>query len=362
MTLDVMLLYDISDRGGNWAVNDPFGDNTLHRIKKVALRHRPDVVLLDEFRGTSYYIMENWQSLSAIAKRSGSDIVMAPEHYWSSQQEPWNKFAGKLESAGIRVEQVDEPEVPDSVGFFFSKTGMAYAFPKLWAKKPLHRIPNTDIGITICGEINHIKPELLDGISLLLNPSLEGDDPSMGVRDMIMAGYPQDTVLEQSKFGVPDVLQRIKSPPSYAGAIYAAMQERGIMALRSDCTRWQSGILSLPPGAFISEYLYMPDVPYTYLGELERKNNRRIRYNGESKPIEMNSALPLPFGIEMVRYQISNRRHSYFLNHDEQQPERKWHNVWQSEVLHLPKGWSVVRTVERPTEYTYMKIEKPSRL
>lgn len=81
----------------------------------------------------------------------------------------------------IIIEEIDNERV-DSIGFFFSSEGLAYAFPKMWEKKPIHKIPNTHIGISICGEINSLTQGHLKDIEVVYNPSREKDDIYMGLR------------------------------------------------------------------------------------------------------------------------------------------------------------------------------------
>lgn len=341
MALDVILLYDVCDRGGNNPGKNSFGESTLATIERIASKHEPDFILLDEFRGTSEQVKRYASRLSNIAQYYESSIVMAPDHYWSSHEKKWHTFAEELQQAGIQVEGfVEGGYSPASVGFYFGKNGSVYAFPKQWEKKPIHRIPSTDIAVVICGEINHLKPDMLDGISLLLNPSLEGDDPTMGLRDMLAAGVPEKEALIQLQrhYGLEDAkaLESTRGPPSYARHLHDAMQRNGILGLRSDYGRFASGILCLPPGLSLVEYSTFPNPEYDHIWGDRQKSD----------------SLHLPFGLALARDpQILNRKHTEIVKDG----ERKW----QSMVLSMPFGVSLVKqTTQEPAKYTYLRFEK----
>ena len=119
------------------------------------------------------------------------DIVLAADNQHRQvgdefQQVPWEVRKKEIQNAGAFLldEGIRPEEVKDSIGFFFSKDGSIYAFPKTW-EHPIHQIPNTKIAVAVCGEISYLKPEdlqELQNIDLIYNPSREGDDPYLRYR------------------------------------------------------------------------------------------------------------------------------------------------------------------------------------
>ncbi len=147
-----------------------------------------NTILATEFSMNIREVIEKIEELKILARESGIDIIAAPGHRSETEPEVWGVTKARLNTAKVAVEETTFPDngVPDSVGIFVGKNGYVFAFPKnfgnLETGNCVHRIPGTSIGVTICGEINHIKPRELEGITVLYNPSEEYDDPNVWVR------------------------------------------------------------------------------------------------------------------------------------------------------------------------------------
>lgn len=151
----------------------------------------------------------------------------------------------------------------NSVGFYFGSDGSIYAFPKQWEDVPVHRIPNTNIGVSICGEVNHIKPEHLKCIGLLLNPSRENDDPFMRARTSIYAEQP----FEEATRYLGEMNERtekmVRKVSLYLGKNHDFCCDNGITVARTDSRSASSGLMCLPNGLKVLQYT--PSKDYSYI-------------------------------------------------------------------------------------------------
>lgn len=137
-----------------------------------------DTAIFREFSFTVKEILDNKDDLILLAKEKEINFVIAPENENMNNRIQWTEIKKELQQSGISFKEsgIAGDYSPEVIGFYFNKNGTVYAFPKVFEKHPVHKIPETNIGITICGEVRHIKPEDLEGIDILYNPSLEGDD------------------------------------------------------------------------------------------------------------------------------------------------------------------------------------------
>lgn len=137
-----------------------------------------DTAIFREFSFTVREVLDNKDDLILLAKEKEINFVMAPKNESRINPIQWAEVKKELQQSGISFEEsgIADDYGPEAVGFYFNKNGTVYAFPKVFGKHPVHKIPDTNIGITICGEMRYIKPEDLEGVDILYNPSLEGDD------------------------------------------------------------------------------------------------------------------------------------------------------------------------------------------
>ena len=164
-----------------------FGCHTAEELKQhmdsIATEGELDLVMLTEYDLQIDEVNNNIDIISSLAKKHNADIIIAAGR--NGQRVLWNMKRQEIIQAGAQTLDVNitEDEIWDSIGYFFGKNGETYAFPKSH-EHPLHLIPNTKMAVTICGEINHITPELLKklDINLILNPSREADDPYLRFR------------------------------------------------------------------------------------------------------------------------------------------------------------------------------------
>ena len=172
------------------------------KIELIKNKGSLDTIMTMEFSFKIKYFVKHIEDFKDLARKYKVDFIMAPDN---SQVEMakgfnWKVIKELLENYNIEIEKIDYPdkEIPPSIGFFISKKGDAFAFPKyrLGESIPLHKIPNTSIGIAICGEINHIDPDSLKGIKVIYNPSEEGDDPMLLYR-MLQEANGEDLTREQ---------------------------------------------------------------------------------------------------------------------------------------------------------------------
>jgi hypothetical protein len=161
-------------------------DDVLSRIDELMEGGDVETLMLDEYELEVNDVINSGDRLSAVAQEKTINIVMAPDNNDENQKTvSWEDRKQQLQAAGISFEEDTIPEDGrlETIGFFFGKDGRKYAFPKMmWGARSVHKIPETDIGVTICGEINHIKPEELEDIRVLYNPSREADDPYLKYR------------------------------------------------------------------------------------------------------------------------------------------------------------------------------------
>lgn len=140
-----------------------------------------DTVVVMEFSLEARYAIQHLDELRELAKENDTDLILAPENRYRDDEEgksdQWVQIKSLLKAAGTTVEDTEYPgsNRPDSIGIFVGKDGAVFAFPKN-PDNPVHRVPGTKIGVTICGEIGHINPEDLQNIEVLFNPSEEHDD------------------------------------------------------------------------------------------------------------------------------------------------------------------------------------------
>lgn len=184
---------------------------------------------------------------------------------------------GNLQYRFVRGEFIDSDYTKDdfeadSIGFYFGSGGFIYAFPKQWEDVPVHRIPNTNVGISICGEINHIKPEHLGGIDVLLNPSQENDDPFIRARTSIYAGQS----FEKATLYLSEMDERIKElirgvSPYLGRQNHNFCHDNNMLVVRADGRSESSGLMCLPTKLIVSQYEPNLDLSYIKL-DTERQS------------------------------------------------------------------------------------------
>lgn len=159
-------------------------DELKNAVEALARDGRLDTIVAMEFSLEIRYAIDHIHELKALAKQTGSDVILAPSGSIAGEKAPsWGELKKALQAAGATTEETNYPEdrSTTSVGLFVSKNGDVFAFPK-YSETPVHRVPNTRIGVTICGEINDIRPEHLHNIDILYNPSEEYDDGLIAFR------------------------------------------------------------------------------------------------------------------------------------------------------------------------------------
>jgi len=146
-------------------------DEMISIVETASREGHVDTVMLAEYNFKVDAVLDELKKIEALARDKHVDIILAPDSHDMS----WEEFQKQFLGEGRTVEQ-DGVDSRDSIGIFVGKNGLTFAFPKSWHKKPVHKIPNSKVGVTICGEIGTIKPEDLEGINILYNPSQEADD------------------------------------------------------------------------------------------------------------------------------------------------------------------------------------------
>jgi hypothetical protein len=175
-------------------------EDMLNKLESASTDENTDTAMLDEYAFNFQEIIDSVKQISQIAKAKNINLVMAPDNTEKTDgqllQIEWGQRKRQLQEAGIEVEDIDIPDdfKPETIGFYFNGAGQVYVFPKVWDIQPVHKIPNTKIGISICGEIGRIKEQDLDGIDVLYNPSREKDDPNLRYR--MMGQYNKDITRE----------------------------------------------------------------------------------------------------------------------------------------------------------------------
>ncbi|MSU75619.1 MAG: hypothetical protein EXS55_03840 [Candidatus Magasanikbacteria bacterium] len=152
-------------------------DDMIGIVETASREGRVDTVILAEYNFKVDEVLAELKNIEALAKDQSVDIILAPD----SHDMNWEEFQKRFQSEGRAVEKNDYNN-RDSIGIFVGKNGLTFAFQKSWQSNPVHKIPNTSIGVTICAEIGIIKPKDLEGISILYNPSREADDPFLKFR------------------------------------------------------------------------------------------------------------------------------------------------------------------------------------
>lgn len=146
-------------------------DEMIGIIEDASREGRVDTVILGEYNFKVDEVLANLKKIEALAKDKKVDIILAPDSHDMS----WEKFQKLFQDEGRSVEE-EGVDSRDSIGIFVGRNGLTFAFPKSWQRNPVHKIPGTHIGVTICGEIGTIQPKDLEGINVLYNPSQEADD------------------------------------------------------------------------------------------------------------------------------------------------------------------------------------------
>ncbi len=162
----------------------------LNIAEKLLSERGGKTLMLDEYELSVDDVVKFAHEISRLAQEHGTNVVMAPTNIGINHLPvAWETRREQLSSAGIRFEGDVAPNDGriETVGFYFGADGFIYAFPKAWEIKPMHRIPETNIGVTICGEIHDLKPEDLEGVDVIYNPSREGDDPYLKYRMLGLA-------------------------------------------------------------------------------------------------------------------------------------------------------------------------------
>ncbi|MBI5457057.1 hypothetical protein HY969_04950 [Candidatus Kaiserbacteria bacterium] len=190
-------------------------DNLLQLVEREA-RNEPSLVMLKEFDLAVDDAIRHFADLRESAKKHHINIILAPANPavrigpepsmagWERAggddrteqvtyaRENWATLKKKIRasdpSVEIEQEAIPESDEPESMGMYFGKDGRVFVFPKSWAARPVHVVPGTSTGISICGEIRDAKPEHLVGIETLYNPSRENDDPWLSLRMQGLAG------------------------------------------------------------------------------------------------------------------------------------------------------------------------------
>jgi hypothetical protein len=186
--------------------------------------------------------------IRASAKRFRSNFLFAPSTIDTGAIDgippSWGAMKRMLACNKINIERQDGADklFPESIGLWFSPDGAVFAFPKSFWQMPVHRIPGGKTAVSICGEINCIKENDLEGVRIIYNPSKEYGVFTFATRN-------------------PGVLEYEWPNPE----IVNALADKRVPAIRCD-TRKGSGIIHLPegigidfkPGELISELILYP--------------------------------------------------------------------------------------------------------
>lgn len=279
-------------------------DEMVERIEAAKKEGNIDSVLLGEYDFKVEEVLSQLEKIKGAAKGSNVEIVMAPDNQFG-RDVSWGQIKQEFQEHGATIEETAMPDEhkPETIGVFVDKTGFVYVFPKTWhlekVHRPVHKIPDTKIGVTICGEIGHIKPEDLDGINVLYNPSREGDDPYLKfrmlhrhgteplTREKVVSILMEDTyhksLLDDSQYDPtsPDYIPEYDSREAreqkfneavdkhvaaaanpknsmYVKEIASALQKRNIPVVRTDGTR-TTGVLNQLPDVKIENLEYRDD-------------------------------------------------------------------------------------------------------
>jgi len=166
-------------------------DQMIELVEQATIEGHIDTVMLGEYNFTVDEILGDLAKIQSLAKSKNVNVILAPDNNEMGRKLTWDELKQQLQNQGVNIEQtsLSGDYKPETIGIYIGKNGFTYAFPKTWHREevhnPVHKIPGTTIGVTICGEIGHIQPEDLEGINILYNPSREGDDPSLKYRMMV---------------------------------------------------------------------------------------------------------------------------------------------------------------------------------
>lgn len=276
-------------------------DEMIEKIETAKADNKVDSVLLGEYNFKVEQVLDELEKIRETARQNNVDIILAPDNQFG-RDVSWGQLKREFQEHGATTEETTMPDEhkPETIGVFVDKTGFVYVFPKTWhlkeVHKPVHKIPNTKIGVTICGEIGHIKPEDLEEVNILYNPSREGDDPYLKfrmlhrhgteplTREKIVSILMEDTyhksLLDDSQYdpNSPDYIPEYDSREAreqkfneavehhlaeagdpknsmYVKEIEEALRERNIPVVRADGTL-STGVLNQLPSAKIDGLEY----------------------------------------------------------------------------------------------------------
>lgn len=164
-------------------------DDLLFRINALQIEEGSKaVVMLDEFSLHVFDVLKRHKAIKDAVKQHNITLIMAPSNDAMTNDSnnitthQWGNTSQKLKAKGFSVEEtLVEPANAQSIGFYFDASGISHAFPKQWDEKPVHPIPGTDIGVSICGEIIYVDKKNSKGLSCIYNPAKEGDSPNTGI-------------------------------------------------------------------------------------------------------------------------------------------------------------------------------------
>lgn len=134
-------------------------------------RLKADIVMFPEFMFGFKSIASRAKAIRSVVQETGCNVLVTPRFLG-----PWKQIKQAFQKQDVEIEENGHlsDNTSQCVGIWFDKNGRVYVFPKSWHVHPLHKIPGTDIAVTICAEINYIaySPNIkLHGISVLLNPT-----------------------------------------------------------------------------------------------------------------------------------------------------------------------------------------------
>lgn len=163
-------------------------ENLLTRLQEVRTEGGT-TFLLKEYDLKFSDVIQEAQNILRTAMQKGVNVIMAPDNHESGNSVSWEQRKLQLQEAGIEFEADVVPidGRMETIGFYFGSEGKIFAFPKSWELRPVHKIPSTEIGVSICGEIGSLTDEDLKGVKVVYNPSREADDPDIKFRMMGLA-------------------------------------------------------------------------------------------------------------------------------------------------------------------------------
>jgi len=250
--------------------------SALEYYRKVIDENEPDFVIFREYQFHVDDVLEDFGSLESSAKATHADILLTPKNdHHGHDGHSWEETVRLLEGKNVTPENAafGGNYSPDSIAFLVGNDGQSYCFEKSWQKRPLHIVDGRKIGITICGEINHldrIDPKLLEGLRVILNPSAEGDDVWLRGYNMVKSGCPEDelcaaymwmtrTPQDKEKF-----LKKAGEESFYIKYYVPVLEEYGLPVVRCDTFNC-SGMLYLPENFSLKSYNANQSQGYTLL-------------------------------------------------------------------------------------------------